>query len=283
MESFMAQENMTIGFIGAGNMAEALISGLLTAGLCRPDRLFCADVRAERLQDLERRFGIQTRPDNLEVIRRADIVLYAVKPQTMPAVLKETAAGLDGAKVIISIAAGVPLATLSAYSSQPLRLVRAMPNVCVAVKAGATAIVGGPHARKEDLDLAAAIFNSVGRCIVVGAEHLLDGVTGLSASGPAYIFMVIEALADGGVKTGLTRPEALMLAAQTVMGAARMQLETGMHPGQLKDMVTSPAGTTIAALHALEKGRLRATLIDAVEAATERARQLGAAASATGK
>ncbi|MBI5062100.1 MAG: pyrroline-5-carboxylate reductase [Desulfatitalea sp.] len=276
----MALENMTIGFIGAGNMGEALINGLLGAGLCQPDRLFCADVRAERLRDLEKRFGIQTRKENLEVIRKADIVLYAVKPQGMAAVLQETAGGLDESKVIISIAAGVPLATLSACSAQPLRLVRAMPNVCVAVKAGATAIVGGPHTRKEDLDLAAAIFNSVGRCIVVTAEHLLDGVTGLSGSGPAYVFMVIEALADGGVKTGLTRPEALLLAAQTVLGAARMQLETGTHPGQLKDMVTSPAGTTIAALHALEKGGLRATLIDAVEAATERARQLGLASSA---
>jgi pyrroline-5-carboxylate reductase len=279
----MALKNRTVGFIGAGNMAEALMRGLLEAGLCQPDRLLCADVRAERLQDLAKRLGVQTSQENLEVTRRADIVLYAVKPQNMATVLQETAPGLDGAKVVISIAAGVTLATMAACSSQPLRLVRAMPNVCVSVKAGATAIVGGPHARAEDLDLAAAIFNAVGRCMVLGNERLLDGVTGLSGSGPAYVFMVIEALADGGVKTGLTRPEALLLAAQTVMGAARLHLETGMHPAQLKDMVTSPAGTTIAALHALEKGGLRGTLIDAVEAAAERARQLGAAASSTGK
>jgi pyrroline-5-carboxylate reductase len=279
----MALENMTIGFIGAGNMAEALIGAVLDAGLCPPDRVICADVRAERLRELSQRFGLRTCADNIEAIRQADVVLYAVKPQSMAAVLQETAKGLDGSKVIISIAAGVPLATLSAYAPQPLRIVRAMPNVCVAVKAGATAIVGGPHARKEDLALAAAIFNAVGRCIVLSAEHLLDGVTGLSGSGPAYVFMVIEALADGGVKAGLTRAEALLLASQTVMGAARMQLETGTHPAQLKDMVTSPAGTTIAALHALEKGGLRATLIDAVEAATERARQLGAMAGKAGK
>jgi pyrroline-5-carboxylate reductase len=279
----MALENMTIGFIGAGNMAEALIGALIEAGLCPPERIVCGDTRAERLRELAQQFGLRTGKNNLDVIRQADIVLYAVKPQSMAAVLQETAEGLNDAKVVISIAAGVSLATLSAYTSQPLRLVRAMPNVCVAVKAGATAIVGGPHAREEDLALAAAIFNSVGRCIVVSAEHLLDGVTGLSGSGPAYVFMIIEALADGGVKAGLTRAEALLLAAQTVMGAARMQLETGTHPAQLKDMVTSPAGTTIAALHALEKGGLRASLIDAVAAATERARQLGAMASKAGK
>ncbi len=279
----MALENKTIGFIGAGNMGEALISGLLGAGLCQPERVVCADVRAERRQELEKRFGIQSRQSNLEVVRQADIVIYAVKPQTMTAALEQTAPGLDGTKVIISFVAGVPLATLAGYCAQPLRLIRAMPNVCVSVKAGATAIVGGPHAKPADLDLAAAIFNSVGRCIVVNAEHLLDGVTGLSGSGPAYIFMVIEALADGGVKAGLSRSEAQLLAAQTVLGAARMQLETGAHPGVLKDMVTSPAGTTIAALHALEKGRLRATLIDAVEAATERARQLGRMAGGVGK
>jgi len=279
----MGLENMTIGFIGAGNMAEALAGALIDTGLCPPERIVCADTRTERLRELAQRFGLRSGTDNLDVIRQADVVLYAVKPQNMAAVLQETAQGLDGNKVIISIAAGVSLATLSAYTSQPLRLIRAMPNVCVAVKAGATAIVGGPHARKEDLALATAIFNSVGRCIVVSAEHLLDGVTGLSGSGPAYVFMVIEALADGGVKAGLTRAEALLLAAQTVMGAARMQLETGTHPAQLKDMVTSPAGTTIAALHALEKGGLRATLIDAVAAATERAQQLGAMASKAGK
>ncbi|MFZ1983237.1 MAG: pyrroline-5-carboxylate reductase [Desulfatitalea sp.] len=273
----MALKNMTIGFIGAGNMGEALISGLLSAGLSKPDQLFCADVRPERLQELQKHLGIQTRTDNIEVIRRADIIIFAVKPQSMEAVLKETAGGLDGSKVIISIAAGVPLATIAAHAAQPLRLVRAMPNVCVAVRAGATAIAAGPHARSEDLDLAAAIFGSVGRCIVVGAEHLLDGVTGLSGSGPAYVFLMIDALADAGVKVGLARKEALLLAAQTLLGAAQMHLSTGIHPGQLKDMVTSPAGTTIAALHALERGKLRATLMDAVEAATERARALGGA------
>lgn len=274
----MALKNMTIGFIGAGNMGEALIGGLLSSGLSRPDQLFCADVRPERLQELQKRLGIQIRNDNLEVIRRADIVIFAVKPQSMEAVLKETAGGLDGSKVIISIAAGVPLAAIAAHTAQPLRLIRAMPNVCVAVKAGATAIAAGPHARSEDIDLAAAIFGSVGRCIVVDAEHLLDGVTGLSGSGPAYVFLMIDALADAGVKVGLARKEALLLAAQTLLGAAQMHLSTGTHPGQLKDMVTSPAGTTIAALHALERGKLRATLIDAVEAATERARALGGTA-----
>jgi pyrroline-5-carboxylate reductase len=268
-------QNKVVGFIGAGNMAEALINGMLDAGLIGPDHLFCSDVNVERLRELHQRRGVQIGGDNLEVVRKADIIIYAVKPQVMDEVLKQTVPGLDRSKLVISIAAGVPLSAISDRSNEPLRLIRAMPNICVSVKAGATAIAPGNHARAEDLNLAQTVFNSVGRCVSVRSEHLLNAVTGLSGSGPAYVFLMMDALADAGVKNGLARTEALLLAAQTVLGAAQMQLERNIHPAQLKDMVTSPGGTTIAGLHALEKGGLRGIVMDAVEAAVQRAIELG--------
>jgi pyrroline-5-carboxylate reductase len=265
----------TVGFIGSGNMGEALISGLLGSQQSKPHQIICSDVRADRLEELHERFGIHTTQDNHEVIKRSQIVIYAVKPQIIADVLKETADDLNMDKVIISIAAGVPLAAIEALIKKDLRLIRAMPNVCVAVKEGATAIAAGAHCKKEDIDLAMAIFNSVGRCVFLKENYLMDAVTGLSGSGPAYIFMIVDALADAGVKVGLARKEAQLLASQTVLGAAKMLLETKMHPGQLKDMVTSPGGTSIAGLATLERGGLRTTLIDGVEAATLRSQELG--------
>jgi pyrroline-5-carboxylate reductase len=267
--------NKTIGFIGSGNMGEALISGLLNSQLSGPDRIYCSDVRQDRLDELRQRFGVQVNLDNKAVIGSAEIIIYAVKPQIMAEVLKETADMLDESKVIISIAAGVPLAAIESLIKKNLRLIRAMPNVCVAVKEGATAIAAGAHTRPEDIETAMTIFNSVGRCVFLKENYLMDAITGLSGSGPAYIFMIVDALADAGVKVGLSRRDARVLASQTVLGAAKMLLETNTHPGQLKDMVTSPGGTAIAGLHTLEKGGLRTTLIDAVEAATLRSRELG--------
>lgn len=264
-----------IGFIGAGNMGEALISGLLSAKLSKPDHLICSDVRPERLEEIQDRYGIQTTDNNHIVIQEAEIIIYAIKPQIMAEVLKETADDLDDSKVIISIAAGVPLMAMETLIKKDLRLIRAMPNVCVSVKEGATAVAAGAHAKPEDVELAMAIFNSVGRCVFLKENQLMDAITGLSGSGPAYIFMIIDALADAGVRVGLSRKEALLLASQTVMGAAKMHLDTNTHPGQLKDMVTSPGGTAIAGLHTLEKGGLRTTLINAVEAATLRSQELG--------
>lgn len=268
-------QNKTIGFIGAGNMAEALMGGLLNAKLARTEQLLCSDIRADRLQELAQRYGVQTSADNLTVIKRADIVIFAVKPQVLPQLFNQCISVLDINKVVISIAAGVPLATLSSMTKQPLRLIRVMPNVCALVQQGASAIVAGDHVQPGDLELAESIFQSVGRALRMPAESLMDAVTGLSASGPAYIFVLIEALADGGVKMGLGRQEALQLSAQTVLGAAQMVLQTDKHPGQLKDMVTSPGGTTIAGLHALEKGAFRSTVIDAVQSATQRSIALG--------
>jgi pyrroline-5-carboxylate reductase len=267
--------NKTIGFIGAGNMAETLLSGLISSKQSQPEHITCADVREARLAELAKQYGIQTTSDNKAVIKAADIIIYAVKPQIMAEVIKETAGALDISKLIISIAAGVPLTAIELLIHKDLRLIRAMPNLCVAVKEGATAIAAGAHARPEDIAQAMAIFNSVGRCIFLKENRLMDAVTGLSGSGPAYIFMIVDALADAGVKMGLSRVDAKELSSQTVLGAAKMLLETNMHPGQLKDMVTSPGGTAIAGLHTLEKGGLRTTLINAVEAATLRSKELG--------
>ncbi|MCJ8500441.1 pyrroline-5-carboxylate reductase [Desulfatitalea alkaliphila] len=274
-------EGKIIGFVGSGNMAEALISGLLATGRTHPENILCADINAERRNEMAQRYGVVPEGDNTALIARADVVIYAVKPQIMDSVLRQTAAGLRPTQLVISIAAGIPMAAIAVHTAQPLHLVRAMPNVCAAVKAAATAIVAGPHATTADRQTASTIFASVGECVTVPAEHLLDAVTGLSGSGPAYVFLILEALADAGVKMGLARAEALRLAAQTVAGAARMQLETNVHPAVLKDRVTSPGGTTIAGLHALEKGGLRAILMDAVEMATQRAQALGVTPSPT--
>ena len=268
-------DNKTIGFIGAGNMAETLIGGLINSNQSKPENIICSDVRKSRLIELEKQFGVQTTTDNIAIVKASEIIIYAVKPQIIAEVLKETAGTLDMSKLIISIAAGVPMVAIETLLQKDLRLIRSMPNVCVAVNEGATAIAAGAHAKTEDIDMAMAIFNSVGRCIFLKENHLLDAVTGLSGSGPAYIFLIVDALADAGVKMGLSREDARELSSQTVLGAAKMLLETKIHPGQLKDMVTSPGGTAIAGLHTLEKGGLRTTLINGVEAATLRSKELG--------
>ena len=216
-----------------------------------------------------------TTVDNVEAVKVSDIVVYAVKPQIIASVLKETAKYLDMSKLIISIAAGVPMAAIESCLQKDLRLIRAMPNIAVAVKEGATAIAAGKHALKDDIKLAKAIFDSVGRCVFIDENILMDAITGLSGSGPAYIFLIVDALADAGVKMGLSRQDALFLSSQTVLGAAKLLIETKEHPAQLKDRVTSPGGTAIAGIHTLEKGGLRTTLINAVEAATNRSRELG--------
>jgi pyrroline-5-carboxylate reductase len=262
-------------FLGSGNMGEALVSGLVQSGSAKPENIICTDVREERLEELRGRYGVRTMSSNVEAAAESEVVIYAVKPQLMAEVLKETADQLDMSKVIISIAAGVPLRAIEALLHKELRLIRVMPNIAASVKESATALSAGKHARKEDVDLAMAIFNSVGKAVFLRENYLMDAITGLSGSGPAYIFIIVDALADAGVKMGLSRKDAQFLAAQTVLGAAKMLMETHEHPSQLKDRVTSPGGTAIAGIHTLEKGGLRTTLIDAVEAATHRSKELG--------
>jgi pyrroline-5-carboxylate reductase len=268
-----------IGFLGAGNMSGALIKGLLHGQVLPPERIIASDVKPDRLDQLHKQHGIRTTNDNHALLRESDVVVLAVKPQVIDKVLTEIGGDVRRDQLVVSVAAGVPIEALEGRLPAGSRVVRAMPNTPATVQAGATAIAGGAHAHEDDLRVARELFEAVGRVVVLD-ENLLDAVTGLSGSGPAYLMVIIEALADGGVKVGLHRDTALTLAAQTVFGAAKLLLETGEHPGRLKDMVTSPGGTAIAGLHTLESGALRKTLIDAVEAATKRAAELGGEMSA---
>jgi pyrroline-5-carboxylate reductase len=263
-----------IAFLGTGNMAEALVKGLLRAGASTPSEIVCAEPRAERRREIESLYGVKAVASNREAVAAAHVVVLSVKPQILEQVLDEIAPAMDAGKLVLSIAAGVPIAKMAARLPAGTRIVRSMPNTPALVGAGAAALSGGPHATPDDLAVARSLLEAVGTAVVV-AEPLLDAVTGLSGSGPAFVYLFVEALADGGVKAGLPRAEALQLAAQTVMGAARLVLESGEHPGRLKDQVTSPGGTTIAGVHALEKAGFRGAVIDAVEAASRRARELG--------
>jgi pyrroline-5-carboxylate reductase len=264
----------TLAFLGTGAMAEALIRGLLNAKMAEPKEIIATARRPERASEIARVYGVRTTLDNVAAAREAEVVILSVKPQAMGKLLVQIAPAIDAKKLLISIAAGVPMAAIERKLGAGARIVRAMPNTPALVGRGACAIAAGEHATEEDLKVAASIFEAVGIATVV-EEGLLDAVTGLSGSGPAYVFLVIEALSDAGVKVGLPRYTALKLAAQTVLGAAHLLIETGEHPGQLKDRVTSPGGTAIAGLHTLEAGGLRTTLINAVEAATRRSRELG--------
>lgn len=268
-------QNQHIGFIGSGNMGEALISGLVLANATRPENIICSDVREDALQEIREKYGIRTTTRNIDVVEQSDIIIYATKPQILAKVLKETAPGLDRSKLIISIAAGVPLAAIASGLKKELRLIRVMPNICAFVKESATAIAAGDYVKEGDVELAKAIFDSVGISVFIQENTLMDAFTGLSGSGPSYIFMIVDAMADAGVKMGLSRKEALLLSSQTVLGSARMLLESKEHPGELKDRVTSPGGTAIAGIHTLEEGGLRTTLINGVEAATRRSVELG--------
>jgi pyrroline-5-carboxylate reductase len=263
-----------IGFIGAGNMAEAIIRGLLESEAVKPDRITTSDVMPERLQYMKTTYGINTLEDNADLVGDADILVLAVKPQVAGSVLTHIGPHTDDTKLVISIVAGLTVAAMAARLGTGTRIVRTVPNTPVFVGEGMVALASDGPARDEDYTAAEALFEPVARIVSI-EEKLMDAALGVSGSGPAYGFLMIEALSDGGVKMGLPRHIALELAAQTLLGAAKMCLESGRHPGQLKDMVTSPGGTTIAALHKMETGGVRSALMDAVEAATRRSEELG--------
>lgn len=263
----------TIAVIGSGQMGEALVGGWLAAKTVPSDALIATDASAERRDLMKRQFGVRTGSDNRDAAARAGVVVLAVKPQVLDGVMKELSSALAG-KLVLSLAAGVTIAHLAKLAPKGVRFVRVMPNTPVLIREGVSALAFGVGVSEKDQHLARRLFEAVGRVVVV-EEKLMDAVTGLSGSGPAYVFLAIEALADGGVKAGLPRAVADLLAAQTVLGAARMVLETGEHPAKLKDRVASPGGTTIAGLHRLEQGGLRAALIAAVEAAAKRSEELG--------
>ncbi len=264
----------TIGFLGAGNMAEAMIRGLIQGGVMPAERILASTPRVERQEELRKLYGIVATTDNAEVARKSEVLVLSVKPQILEKVIREVSAHVVAGTLVISVAAGVDTATIEGHLPSGARVVRAMPNMPALVRAGATAISRGRHANDADLAEARMVFDAVGLTVVLD-ESQLDAVTGLSGSGPAYIFLILEALADAGVKVGLSRRSAQLLAAQTVMGSAKLLLDTDEHPGRLKDMVTSPGGTAIAGLHTLEEGGLRTTLINAVETATKRSKELG--------
>jgi len=265
----------SIGFIGAGNMAEAMIRGLLRGGHYAANTITASGPREERMSELAAAYGINTTTDNFAPAK-AQIVVLSVKPQIMSRVLDQVGPSISGDALVISIAAGVPVSAIQARLAAGTRVVRAMPNTPALVDAAATAIARGEHARDSDLDDAKRIFDAIGITVTL-EESQLDAVTGLSGSGPAYVFLILEALSDAGVKVGLSRRTSQLLAAQTLLGSAKLLLETNEHPGRLKDMVTSPGGTAITGLHTLENGGVRTTMINAVEAATRRSRELGEA------
>ncbi len=262
-----------IGFLGAGQMATALAKGWAKAGLLDPARSRASDPSMAARSAFET-VGISTTAVNSEVVKTAEVIVLSVKPQMMAAVLADVKLAITSNHLVISIAAGWTLEALAAGLPEGTRIVRVMPNTPCLVGASAAAYSAGKNATEKDLTTVQQLLSAVGTAIEL-PEHLLDAVTGLSGSGPAYVFVLIEALADGGVKAGLPRNVAQALAAQTVFGAAKMVLETGQHPAELKDAVASPAGTTIVGLAALERGGFRSALIEAVVAATERATELG--------
>ncbi|MBP3960169.1 pyrroline-5-carboxylate reductase [Gemmata sp. G18] len=265
---------LAVGFLGAGQMATALASAWAKAGLLDVSRSRAADPYPDARAKFQSATGIATTETNRDVLAACDVLVLAVKPQVMSAVLDEIKPAISAAHLIVSIAAGVTLKTLGDGLGADTKLVRVMPNTPCLVSASATGFSPGATATPDDAALVERLFTAVGMAYRV-PEHLLDAVTGLSGSGPAFVYLFIEALADGGVRCGLPRAVAQSLAAQTVLGAARMVLETGQHPGALKDAVASPGGTTIAGIHALERAAFRAAAMDAVEAATKRAQELG--------
>ncbi len=265
---------LSIGFIGAGKMASALAKGFVRAGCAAADQIVASDVVEEARAVFEREVGARTSATNPEVVRNASVVILAVKPDQIVAVLDEIRPFLTDSHLVLSIAAGVTLKKLEEVLFEGARVIRVMPNTPALVGMSASAYSTGEWATRDDAATAHQLLSSVGEVYEV-KEKLLDAVTGLSGSGPAYIYMLIEALSDGAVAAGLPRHIALRLAAQTVMGSAKMVLESGMHPGALKDMVTSPGGTTIEGVHELEKAGFRGAVMNAVRAAADKSKRLG--------
>jgi pyrroline-5-carboxylate reductase len=265
---------LSIGFLGAGKMATALARGFISAGLIKPVSIRASDPAEAARAAFAKETGAKSAASNLEVVQSTNVLVLAVKPANVSPLLAEIRGNFTSAHLLISIAAGVPIARLEDGLEGSARVIRVMPNTPALVGLSASAFSLGKHATKADAALAHKLFAAVGIAFQL-KESLLDAVTGLSGSGPAYVYLMIEALSDGGVAAGLSRDVATRLAAQTLLGAAKMVLETGLHPGALKDMVTSPGGTTIEGLHELEKGRVRGALINAVRAAADKSKKLG--------
>ena len=269
-----------LGVIGGGNVGEALIAGVIQSGLFSPEEVRFFEPRIDRRHYLREKYHAPAAKSNLDLVAHSPIIILAVKPQSVPEVLSEIGPSLKGDHLLISICAGVPLDYLQSFCPHPVRMIRAMPNTPALIQKGATALAPSIQAHAEDLSTAEAIFQAVGITVIV-KESLMDAVTGLSGSGPAYVFAVIEALAAGGVKEGLSQEAALALTTQTVLGAAHLIQSTGKHPATLRDQVCTPGGTTIAGLYAMEEGGFRLALMNAVISATRRSKEMGEALQKT--
>ena len=266
---------VSVAVLGAGKMGGILLQAFLKENLFAPEQIHATVAHAERAVALSSQWGVNVSTDNLDAAKRADLILVGVKPFQVPDLIKEISPALTPAKTVVSFAASVKTQAIEEAAGVEVGVIRAMPNTPSALGAGVAALCRGRFVSEQQMELAQRIFATVGRTVIVDEKHM-DAVTGLSGSGPAYLYIIIEALAEAGVKVGLPRDVATQLAAQTAFGAAKMVLETGYHPALLKDAVTTPAGCTIDGILELEEGGLRVTLIKAVMRATERARQLAA-------
>src|SRR5271168_4602710 len=265
--------NLRVAILGAGKMGGILLQAFLKNNLLLPDQIVATVQHPDRAQALSAQFGIEVGTDNLAAVEHADVILLGVKPTQVPAVVAEIAPALNPAKTLLSFAASVKTRSIENAAGCDLAVIRAMPNTPAMLAAAITALCPGRFVSAEQMALASRIFSTVGRTVVVDEKHM-DAVTGLSGSGPAFLYIIIEALAEAGVNVGLPRDVATLLAAQTTLGSARMVLETGYHPALLKDQVTTPAGCTVDGILELEEGGLRVTLIKAVKRATLRAKEL---------
>lgn len=265
--------NERIGFIGIGNMGEALLRGILDSGISSPEKILASDINREKLNSLSKELRITAIENNCELVKGSDIILFALKPDIINKVLSEVSSEFKQPKWCISIAAGINISTIEGKLSEGIAVVRVMPNTPAMVREGMSAISPGRYANEEHLNKTKQIFQAVGKVILIQEKHM-DIVTALSGSGPAFIFLIIESLIDAGVQLGLSRSDASIMAAQTVLGSSKMLIETQEHPAVLKNKVTSPGGTTAVGLYELEKGGVRASIINAVFAATLRSKQI---------
>jgi pyrroline-5-carboxylate reductase len=262
-----------IAVIGAGKLGEALIAGMMDAGIVKKEQFIATAAHRERLDLIQKKLGVKVTLSNGEAVRKSQLVLLCVKPQVVEEVLRQIADDLTPAHVLISVAASVSTRFMETILVKPIPVIRAMPNTPCLIKKGMTAVARGTHATDAHMQAAKKMFDAIGRCLILDEKHM-DAVTALSASGPAFVYTIIESLVEGGVRVGLPRDVATLMAAQMIHGAANMVLETGEHPAKLKDIVTTPAGCTVDGLLELEEGGLRVTLIKAVDRATRRAREL---------
>lgn len=269
------RRGMCIGFLGAGNMAQALIKGILEAKIYRASEIRVSDVSSAQRRRVQRRFGVSACSDNLVLVRSSQVVVLAVKPQVLPAVLEQVKSAADTRRLFVSIAAGVPMKAIEDGLGGRARLIRVMPNTPALVGQGMSVMVRGKRASRSDIGIAMTLFRGVGDAVAVADERLIDSVTGLSGSGPAYLYRFAEAMIEGGIREGLPSALARRLVLQTIAGAATMLQQTGQTPAELREMVSSPGGTTIAGLASLEKALFVDAVCAAVHAATDRSRELG--------